>query len=705
MRKFVVPAIFQAIDKFTGPVRKMGEAVSRFAQKSEAELNRLERKWRGIGDAAMKVGRNSAIFTAALVAPLVYATKQAVDFEDKMADVGKTTGMSGDVLERFGDSLLEMSTKTRTSINDLVKIGEIGGQLGVTEDKLLSFVDSSNKFNVALGSDFSGGVEEAITAVGNIKALFAGTRGLDISDAIQRTGSAINELGAVGSGTSSNISDFTLRLGALPDALKPSLENTLALGTFLEELGINAQIGAGGVSNLLLVAGKNINGFAQQMNVTSDAAKKMLAEDPTEFMKKFATSFEGMAPDVLAKKLEVLGIGSQETIKVIGALAAGTDRLTKLQEVANSAFADGTSLQNEYNKKNSTAAAQWGIMKNNLQAAAITLGQAFLPVLTDLLQSITPMIRNFGKWAKNNKAFLGTIMKVVAGVAALSAGVSVLSFGVGGFAKIMTVGINVMKFFKYNTLAIAASTKIMNAVMMMTPWGMVAAGAVLLGAAIYGVVKAFNKQSAAERVNAELQERTLEKTIEQRAEIKQLTDTLRTHNQTSSIYIDALKKIEQIQPGITEKYNLQEKSVKAISAAERELTENILKRARADAASEMLTEKYRQVLEKEQEMQEWSKKGLGTGSLNYAQAKSDRDDLQQEIDVLAKMAIATDQEPLPGSSRGKEMWGTTNTLPGERAKKQSITIDFKNLPAGVQVTDSGDKVANTNQAPALSSTR
>lgn len=663
MTPFVVPSIFTATDKFS------------------ATMGRMERHLRNISASAFAVGRNALMMSVALAAPLIIATKHAVDFEDKMADVGKTTGMEGKVLEKFGDSILDMSTKTRTSIDDLVKIGEIGGQLGVAEDQLLSFVDSSNKFNVALGADFSGGVEEAITAIGNIKSLFKGTRGLDISDAIQRTGSAINELGAVGSGTSSNISDFTLRLGALPDALKPSVENTLALGTFLEELGINAQIGAGGVSNLLLVAGKNIAGFGTQMGVSSDAAKELLAQDPVEFMKKFSKSFEGMAPDVLAKKLDALGIGSQETIKVIGAISASTDRLTTLQGVANQAFAEGTSLQNEYNKKNATSAALWGIMKNNLHSASITIGQALLPVLTDLLQSITPMIKAFGTWAKAHKPMLGFILKIVAGMAAFSGAIAAVSFGIGGFTKIAASAIQVFTFLKSNTIAATAVQWLYNAAMAANPVFLMVAGFAALGLAVYGIARAFSRASAEEQLNAEIKERVLDNTADQRAEVAILFEKLRRLDSTTQAYSDTLKQIDAIQPGITEKYNLQAGAVENINRAEKELIDNIMKRAEAEVRAELLHEKIKAKMEKEQEIGEmgWFDQAMEavkfttTGQTKFGEVA----DLDKQIGSLTDDIVS---QEMRRADFGAETSDSVMKKKENLEKTMNIKFDVSGLP-------------------------
>lgn len=475
-KAFVIPSIFTAVDRMSSVVKTMTGNVTDFASKADAASARAERKWRSMGATAFDVAKKSFVVGAAIATPLILAANEAIKFEDKMADVGKTTGLAGTELESFGKDILDMSTKTRTSIDDLVKIAEIGGQLGIAKKDLISFTKASDQFNVALGKDFSGGVEDAISSVGKIKSLFAQTRDLNIADSIQKTGSAINELGAVGAGTSANITDFTLRIGALPDAMKPSLSSALALGTFLEELGIDSQIGSGGLTNFFLVAGKNIPGFAKQMGIGSEAAKSLLKSDPTEFAKKFAVSLKGLSPDKLANTLKHLKVESQESIKVIGALGSGTDRLTELQDIANKSFGKGTSLIDEYNKKNNTTRAQLEKAQNNFQAFSIMIGTQVLPILHKLIEIATPVVKSIISWTKSNPALIKTIVGLAVGIAALSFAISGISFLVGIYTK---------------------AQLLLNAAMLMNPIGLIIIGITALIILVATIINKWNEWGAA----------------------------------------------------------------------------------------------------------------------------------------------------------------------------------------------------------------
>ncbi|MES2287268.1 MAG: phage tail tape measure protein [Bacteroidota bacterium] len=484
-----VPTIFTAVDRMSGVFDNMGK------------------KARSFNDKVSNIGKAAAIGGLAIVGALSIATASAVGFEDRMADVAKTTGLSGKPLDDYGKSLLDMSKHTRTSIEELQKIGEIGGQLGVASKDLISFTKASNQFAVALGADYGGGVEEAVSQVGKIKSLFKDTRSMNIADVITKSGSAINQLGAVGSGTSANINDFILRIGALPDAIKPSLTATAALGTFFEEAGIDSQIAAGGLSNFFLVAGKNLPAFAKQMGMGTAAAKQLFEKDPTAFAAKFATSIKSLSPDKLAVKLDDLKIGSQETIKVLGALGAGTERLTELQGVSADAFAKGTSLQQEYNTKNATTAAKLKIAKNNMEAFSITVGTQLLPILSKLIEKITPIIDLIGKWISDNPKLVDGVLLLAEGLGLVWVGAKLVNLwtwlastamGVMGAASgtaSIAIGGNVVAMTAYKTTAalMTAGTWLMtaaqwawNAAMTANPIGLII---VAIAALIYLVVE------------------------------------------------------------------------------------------------------------------------------------------------------------------------------------------------------------------------
>ena len=402
MANLIVPVIFRGIDRISQVV----DNIDNRTQRLHKNLN--------------KISAATGVAATAIAGGLLMSAKSAIEFQDQLADVAKTTGLEGKALEDYGNSILDLAKTTRSSIDDLTKIGAIAGQLGIAPENLADFTQQANEFAVALGDDYAGGVEEAISSVGKLNKLFKDTKTLNPAESLQRTGSVLNHLSSVGSATASNMNDFLLRMGALPDALKPSYTETAALGATLEELGLNSEVASSGLTNLLIKAGVGVGAFAQQMKISSKSAQDLLNNNPAQFAVQFAKSFKGFNAVQISKRLDFLKIKSNEVTKVIGLLSSGSELYTERLVQSNDAMREATSLTMEYATKNDTVAAKLKIAENNFEAMKITLGTQLLPVLAELLEMIMPIMSAVIDWIKENPKLAMTLGVIAGALYALS---------------------------------------------------------------------------------------------------------------------------------------------------------------------------------------------------------------------------------------------------------------------------------------------
>ena len=402
MANLIVPVIFRGIDRISQVV----DNIDNRTQRLHKNLN--------------KISAATGVAATAIAGGLLMSAKSAIEFQDQLADVAKTTGLEGKALEDYGNSILDLAKTTRSSIDDLTKIGAIAGQLGIAPENLAEFTKQANEFAVALGDDYAGGVEEAISSVGKLNKLFKDTKTLNPAESLQRTGSVLNHLSSVGSATASNMNDFLLRMGALPDALKPSYTETAALGATLEELGLNSEVASSGLTNLLIKAGEGVGAFAQQMKISSKSAQDLLNNNPAQFAVQFAKSFKGLNAVQIAKRLDDLKIKSNEVTKVVGLLASGSEIYAERLQQSNDAMREATSLTMEYATKNDTVAAKLKIAENNFEAMKITLGTQLLPVLAELLEMIMPIMSAVIDWIKENPKLAMTLGVIAGALYALS---------------------------------------------------------------------------------------------------------------------------------------------------------------------------------------------------------------------------------------------------------------------------------------------
>ncbi|MBX2906178.1 MAG: phage tail tape measure protein [Taibaiella sp.] len=507
----IIPSIFTAKDLYTATVNKMTAATARLGTVSDSTLARMERSFTRTSSKALEVGKTTGALGLAIMTPIGLAVREAVSFEDSLADIAKTTGLAGAELERFGEDILAVSTKTRSSIDDLLQIGEIGGQLGIAKEELVAFTKAADQFNIALGKDYGGGVEEAITSVGKLNNLFKDTRKLNISESITRAGSVINELGAVGKATSQNINDFLLRMGAAPDVMRPAITDAAALAALLEEQGVNSERGGTAFVAFLSDAAKSLPAFAAQMKLTTAEAERLLSLDPVTFAQKFEKAIGGMGPQQQETLLKSLGIADTYEKAVLNILG-DEKRLAELRQISNKAFKEGTSLAAEAAKKNATAAAQYQMLKNNVRALGIELGNTLLPALNSVLGLFTSVIKPVTKFAKEHKTLTGIILKGATAAGVLALGISAVSFGIAGLGKVMMVARGAMVAWNFvmgyaaaQTGALALQGGLLNISMAAVPGyaagatfsikalGLAAAQTVLQLAPLFAIWEAWNK--------------------------------------------------------------------------------------------------------------------------------------------------------------------------------------------------------------------
>lgn len=295
----------------------------------------------------------------ASVAGFLMKMQEVVDLNNELVDaqtaVAKTTGMTTQEVKELTSAYKDFDT--RTNQIDLLKIAEIGGRLGVPKAEIMDFTREVDKAYVALGDSFAGGVEKVAEKIGKIKGLFKETKELGFGQAMNEIGSGLNELGADGAASEENIADFALRVGQLPDALKPSVSETMALGAAFEESGIDAERASSGYMTFIRTAGKETAGFAKVMGITQKEVENLLNKDPMQFFLKFSEGAKGLDPVKLAQILDGLKLNSGEVISIIGAASENTDRFRKSIELSGQAMNEATSLQDEFSKVNNNAAA------------------------------------------------------------------------------------------------------------------------------------------------------------------------------------------------------------------------------------------------------------------------------------------------------------------------------------------------------------
>lgn len=393
-----------ALDQVTGSAERAGSALEAAGRKSEGF-------WLGIKQ--IVTGNLLTSFLGTLAGTAKDSVGELLEISDAMTGVEKTSGLAAEKVRELWNDFDELDT--RTGKKELLDIAQIGGRLGITDkEQLREFTEEIDKIYVALGDSFQGGLEAVTTKVGKLKNLFEETKNQNYGEALNAIGSALNELGANGTASEENISDFATRIGQLPDALKPTIAQTLGLGAAFEESGIDAEIASSGYSRFMSVAGTNVEAFAKQMRMSAEEARALFESKPEEFFLRFAQAMKGLGAEGTAEVLKGLKLNTLEVQKAIGAAGANADRFREMMSLAGEAMEEGTSIQEEFNKVNNNTAAIWEkIKKVWKETFTSTWIQGFFSYIIQALGWLTGVTSKAGDGVKVFRERIAFLLKTI----------------------------------------------------------------------------------------------------------------------------------------------------------------------------------------------------------------------------------------------------------------------------------------------------
>ncbi|HAY3533721.1 phage tail tape measure protein [Elizabethkingia anophelis] len=569
------------------------------------------------------------VFTADLASRffdlIISKGKETVDellkIADAMTDVQKTSGMSLEQVKELWDAFDEMDT--RTSKLDRLKIAEVGGRLGVPINQMKSFVQEIDKAYVALGDSFEGGLEGVVEQLGKIKNLFNTTKEMDYAEAINRVGSALNVLAAQGVASEGNISQFAMRVGTLPDALKPAIDKVLGLGAAFEESGIDAQIASSGFSNFMTTAGENISAFAYSMHMSKKEAQDLINTKPEEFFLRFAQGMKGLSATQTAKVLESLKLNSLEVQKAVGAAANNTDKFRESMKTAAVEMDKMTSLQDEFNQKNNNAPAIIDKLKNAWNDIfTYTNVMNKFEWLIKAIGWLTGVTKEAGDGViefKERLLFLGRIITVlIASVIGYNTALAVLALttksayqqtllytiiqkakiAIDTIAKGATLlYAAAMAILEGNTVRATAALRLFNTVTKANAIGLLVA-AITAAATAYIVFssrvdEATKKQKLLNEINTTAQKAT----IDQKLEVEKYVKIARDDNATREAKIAAIKRLNEISPIHLGHLTLENIKTKEATKSINEYVKALNQKAMAEALSSKRAELFKKQID------------------------------------------------------------------------------------------------------------
>lgn len=294
------------------------------------------------------------------------------DFDEKLADIAKTTGLT--IEGARGLSLELLKIDTRTSITELQELASAAGRLNIEgTENIIGFARAADKVFVALGDDLEGTAEEIATGLGKISALAGFEKEFGIEGGIERIGSMLNELASSSKASAGAIFDFLNRTAGISSVAGIAVEDMAALGALFDSTGQSVEVAATTLNTLLPALSSDQERFAKVAGLTAEAFGQMLKDAPIEALKAVALGAKSGKGglDGLVESLGDFGVDSSRAASIVGVLASSTEELTRLQKESTQAVIENTSVQDEFNTKNDTLNASVEKLKKKWQELVI----------------------------------------------------------------------------------------------------------------------------------------------------------------------------------------------------------------------------------------------------------------------------------------------------------------------------------------------
>lgn len=453
--------------------------------------------------------------------------EKTFEFGDAQANVKKVTGLNDKGIADLSNRLAKLDT--RTTLTDLQNLAYEGGKLGIGQygvQGLESYVRAANQIKVALGDDLGEDAMLPLAKMGEVMGLFNGTAD-SIEKGILQIGSAINELTQSSSSSAGAIVDFGQRVQGMAAYLKLSTADMLALGSAADAAGLSMETSGTAFSMFLSALQKSPGAIEKALKIEDGTINQLVNSGKT--MDAILLILDKMKEAGNMHNLEdafkALGSEGARMVGVLATMSQKVDMVREHVDVSRTAFREATSVTNEYNVQNETAAAimeRANNMWNNLF------------VNTEGVDNVKEMAKvwyNFSKELTQSKPFLASVKILFWG---LKTSVEALLFVLPGllaylgtrglvmaFSKLIPLmigikGSSIVSFFTLlthaimgshiATLRLIVSWKQLSLAMKTNIIGLVISVVTSLGVAIYDLVKKTNEASSSvQRFNRSFQ--------------------------------------------------------------------------------------------------------------------------------------------------------------------------------------------------------
>lgn len=378
--------------------------------------------------------------TAGLTAPIVgvgaAALTSGINFESAFAGVRKTVDATEEEFAMLERGILAMTQRIPASATEVARVAAAAGQLGVETDSILEFTEVM----IGLG--------EATEDLNADQAAMEIARFMNIMQTapsdVSRLASTVVGLGNNVAATEGEITHMAMRMAAAGNLIGLTEADVLGLAATMTSLGINAEAGGTAMSRVMrtimsavLDGGEDLQTFADITSTTAEQFAATFTGNPMDAIMMFSNGLARIRDEGanVEDALDALGLSDVRVSGALLSMSGSGEVLANTIQLATQAWQEDIALQDEVSRRYETTESQLQILKNSMTLAAITLGDALLPLVKQLIDASKPLIERLQglvEWFGNLDPKMQTF--IVAG-AAVTAALGPIFWGIGAVAN------------------------------------------------------------------------------------------------------------------------------------------------------------------------------------------------------------------------------------------------------------------------------
>lgn len=415
-----------------GALTEAGVDTSKLTDENKrlaSEYDQLKTKQEEAADGAEGFGSEAvaafgAVQQALIAAGITAALKQiydgladcaqaSIEFESAMTGVSKTTDLSDSELAALSEEIKSLSTEIPVTTNELAEIGEVAGQLGIEKENLLDFT--------TVMSELSTATTMTADSAATLLAQFANITQMD-PEYYSNLASAIVDLGNNYATTEQKITEMSQGIAASASLAGMSEADMVALSAAVTSLGIETEMGSTAMNKLisdLLTAvetGDKLEDFASIAGMSADEFAQAWGDDAVTALQSFVVGLSDTERNGKSATVALTDLGITETRmqRMILSLSNSGDLLNRTLTTANTAWDENTALTTEAEKRYATTQSQLILMQNAYNNLKIAVGDNYTPALQKLYAVAAKVLEGVTEFVQKHPALVKAVTVFVA---------------------------------------------------------------------------------------------------------------------------------------------------------------------------------------------------------------------------------------------------------------------------------------------------